>query len=62
MLKMPICGPVGRRVLLDQLGNRYRRAFADVWEFVRFATEQNLGLDFTTPPKRREERMAVAKP
>ena len=30
----------------------HRRTFADQWEFVRFAEEQQLGLDFTTPPKR----------
>ena len=41
-----------RRVVLDHLGNRYHRTFADVWEFVRFAKEQNLDLDFTSPPRR----------
>jgi hypothetical protein len=41
-----------RRAVLDQLGNRYHRTFADQWEFVRYAREQRLGLDFTTPPKR----------
>jgi hypothetical protein len=25
---------------------------ADVWEFVRYAKEQHLDLDFTTAPKR----------
>jgi hypothetical protein len=43
-----------RRVVLDQLGTRYGRIFADHWEFVRFASEQRLGLDFTTPPRRPE--------
>ena len=28
------------------------RTFADHWEFVRYAKEQQLDLDFTTPPKR----------
>jgi hypothetical protein len=28
--------------------------FADQWEFVRFATEQRFGLDFTSPPQRPE--------
>jgi tRNA A-37 threonylcarbamoyl transferase component Bud32 len=54
LLKMPTCIPEARRVVLDQLGNRYRRTFANQWEFVRFAEEQKLGLDFTSPPKRPE--------
>jgi tRNA A-37 threonylcarbamoyl transferase component Bud32 len=52
LLKMPTCFGETRRVVLDQLGNRYHRTFADQWEFVRYAREQHLGLDFTTPPKR----------
>jgi hypothetical protein len=52
LLKMPTCTRQVRRVILDQLGNRYRRRFADVWEFVAFAHAQGLGLDFTTPPQR----------
>jgi hypothetical protein len=43
-----------RRVVLEQLENRYHRPFADHWEFVRFATAQRLGLDFTTPPRHPE--------
>jgi hypothetical protein len=39
---------------LAQLAQRYRLPFADHWEFVRFATEQRLGVDFTTPPRRPE--------
>ena len=39
---------------LDRLEDRYGRTFADQWEFVRFATEQRLGLDFTSPPQRPE--------
>jgi tRNA A-37 threonylcarbamoyl transferase component Bud32 len=54
LLKLPTCIGAARRVLLDQLGNRYQRAFADMWEFVRFAKEQKLDLDFTTPPQRPE--------
>jgi hypothetical protein len=54
LLKMPTCVAEARRVILDHLGNRYRRTFADVWEFVRFAQEQKLDLDFTTPPQRPE--------
>jgi hypothetical protein len=52
LLKMPICSGEVRRVVLDQLGHRYRRAFADPWAFVRFAHERQLGLDFTSPPQR----------
>jgi tRNA A-37 threonylcarbamoyl transferase component Bud32 len=52
LLKQPTCVGRARRVILDQLANRYRRPFADQWAFVRFAQEQNLGLDFTSPPRR----------
>jgi hypothetical protein len=52
LLKQPLCIGQARRVILDQLENRYGRQFADHWEFVRYAQEQNLGLDFSSPPKR----------
>ena len=52
LLKQPTCIGPARRVILDQLANRYRRPFADQWAFVRFAQEQNLGLNFTSPPRR----------
>jgi tRNA A-37 threonylcarbamoyl transferase component Bud32 len=51
-LKQPFCVGPARRAILDHLGIHYGRTFADQWDFVRFADEQNLGLDFTTPPKR----------
>ena len=51
LLKQPTCFGPARRGILDQLQNRFRRHFIDQWEFVRFAQEQNLGLDFTTPPQ-----------
>jgi tRNA A-37 threonylcarbamoyl transferase component Bud32 len=54
LLKHPLCVAEAQRVLLDRLEDRYGRKFADQWEFVRFATEQRLGLDFTTPPQRPE--------
>jgi hypothetical protein len=54
LLKHPLCVDQARRVVLEQLENRYRRPFANHWEFVRFATDQRLGLDFTTPPRRPE--------
>jgi hypothetical protein len=57
LLKMPTCvGPV-RRVVLDQLGNRYGRRFDTHWDFVRYAQEQGLGLDFTTPPVRPDRKL-----
>jgi hypothetical protein len=52
LLKHPTCVGMARRVILDQLENRYHHKFADHWAFVRFAKEQKLGLDFTSPPKR----------
>jgi tRNA A-37 threonylcarbamoyl transferase component Bud32 len=61
LLKDPLCVGPARRVVLEQLENRYRRPFADHWEFVRFATEQRLGLDFTTPPRRPEAVLPVAR-
>ena len=54
LLKHPMCVGAARRAVLDQLGNRYHRTFADVWEFVRYAEEQKLGLDFIKPPQRPE--------
>jgi hypothetical protein len=52
LLKMPTCFGAARKVVLQHLGNRYGRTFANHWEFVRYAKEQRLDLDFTTPPKR----------
>lgn len=52
LLKQPFFVGEARRVVLDQLENRYGRKFTDHWEFVHYAEEQRLGLDFTTPPKR----------
>jgi hypothetical protein len=52
LLKHPMCVGEGRRAVLDALGVRYKRTFSDQWDFVRFATERKLGLDFTTPPQR----------
>jgi hypothetical protein len=54
LLKHPLCVGEARRIVLDQLGLQHQRTFADQWEFVRFAEEQKLGLDFTSPPKRPE--------
>jgi len=52
LLKMPTCFGDARRVILDHLERRYDRRFNTVWSFVRFAEEQELGVDFTTPPVR----------
>ena len=54
LLKMPTCFDRARQVVLAQLGNRYGRLFANHWEFVRYAKEHELPLDFTSPPKRPE--------
>jgi hypothetical protein len=50
--KHPLCVGEARRVVLDQLGRVYSRRFEDQWDFVRFAEEQKLGLDFTSPVQR----------
>jgi hypothetical protein len=60
LLKHPLCVGEARRAVLDALGTRYQRHFADQWEFVRFAEEQKLGLDFTSPP--RPQPLADKKP
>ena len=49
---MPTCFGPTRRVVLDHLGRRYGRHFANHWEFVEFAQAAGLDLDFTTPPTR----------
>ena len=61
LLKMPTCFGVARRVVLDHLGNRYGRRFVNHWAYVRFAREQGLDLDFTTPPKRPEPKETVER-
>jgi hypothetical protein len=52
LLKHPLCVGAARRLVLEQLARHCRRPFADQWEFVRFAQEQNLDLDLETPPQR----------
>jgi serine/threonine-protein kinase len=56
LLKEPLCVAEARRVILDQLEARYNRKFIDHWDFVRYAEEQKLGLDFSSPPKRPRDR------
>jgi serine/threonine protein kinase len=57
LLKMPTCLGDWRRIVLDQLGNRYGRRFGTHWDFVRYAQEQKLNLDFTTPPERPDPQL-----
>jgi hypothetical protein len=62
LLKYPVCVGGARRAVLDFLGMHYRRTFADQWDFVRFATEQHLNIDFTSPPKRPEPAAVAPNP
>jgi hypothetical protein len=57
LLKMPTCIGEVRRVVLDQLGHRYVRQFATHWDFVRYAQQQGLNLDFATPPQRPDRKL-----
>jgi tRNA A-37 threonylcarbamoyl transferase component Bud32 len=59
LLKMPPFVGFARRAVLDLLGNRYHRTFANQWEFVRYSEEQHLDLDFTSPPQRPERPVAA---
>jgi tRNA A-37 threonylcarbamoyl transferase component Bud32 len=52
LLKHPFCVGEACRLVLEQLGRHYDRGFADVWEFVDFARQRGLSLDFTIPPQR----------
>jgi hypothetical protein len=52
LLKHPLFVGDARRVVLDQLENRYHRTFADQWEFVRFAHEHLPDVDLDSPWKR----------
>ena len=52
LLKHPFCVGPCRQVVLEKLARRYGRPFGNVWEFIRFAREQQLDLDLTTPPQR----------
>jgi serine/threonine protein kinase len=52
ILKQPLCVGEARRLVLEQLSRHYQRPFADQWDFVRYAEEQKLGLNLTTPPQR----------
>jgi tRNA A-37 threonylcarbamoyl transferase component Bud32 len=51
LLKHPLCVGEARRAVLDQVQRHYQRPFVDQWDFVRFAQERQLGLEFTNPPQ-----------
>jgi serine/threonine protein kinase len=51
LLKGPFCTGQERALVLEQLARHYQRLFADQWDFVRFAQEQKLALDLTSPAK-----------
>ena len=61
LLKMPTCFGDARRGVLDHLGNRYGRRFANHWEFVRFAHEKGLNLDLKTPPRRPDPKASLKR-
>jgi hypothetical protein len=52
LLKEPLCVGAARRAVLDQLGRRHKRTFTDLWDFLRFAEENKLGLNFARTPQR----------
>jgi hypothetical protein len=52
LLKMPTCVGPARIVVLEMLGQRYHRAFADQWEFVEYAEKHLPEIDLKSPPKR----------
>ena len=61
LLKMPTCFGDARRIVLDHLGNRYGRRFANHWEFLRFAHEKGLKLDLKTPPRRPDPKASLKR-
>ena len=61
LLEMPTCFGEARRLVLDHLGNRYRRRFVNHRAFVRFAAETGLELDFHTPPRRPDPGESVRR-
>jgi hypothetical protein len=52
LLKMPTCVDSVRSAVLDLLGERYERKFANQWEFVDFAEKHLPDIDLKSPPKR----------
>ncbi len=62
LLKMPTCVGKVRRLLLDRLGERYHRRFDSQWDFVLYAREHGLDLDFKSPPRRPPAKLPPLKP
>ena len=52
-LKQPGCVGTIRAALIEHLGRRYRRSFADVWELVASLKEAAPDLDLDSPLARR---------
>ncbi len=52
LLKQALCVGPARQAILDHLEYHHRRRFTDPWDFVRYAEETRLGLDFTSPPRK----------
>lgn len=52
-LRRPIGVGPRRRAILDVLGMKHRRRLRDQWDYVRFAQERKMKLDFTAGPKRK---------
>ena len=50
LLKMPTCIRDPKRIILSQLENRFGEKFHNHWDFVRYAKEKNLDLNFNSPP------------
>jgi hypothetical protein len=61
-LKQPFCVGEVRKLVLEQLSRHCQGPFTDQWDFVRFATEEQLDLDLTSPPKCPEVAAVVTKP
>jgi tRNA A-37 threonylcarbamoyl transferase component Bud32 len=61
LLKMPTCIGPTQTVILQHLGNRYRRPFTDVWQFVDFAREHKIDADWLSPPQRFEAARPAVK-
>ena len=57
---MPPYVGVARRIVLDQLGNRYHRTFTDVWEFVTFTGSS--ASTSTSPARRNAPRRRPPPP
>ncbi len=63
-MKMPSCQGDVQRLVLEQLGRRCLHdpnKFRNIWDFVHFANEKKLELDFTSPPEGREAGMVSGK-